>query len=440
MGDSEVAIVARLLSSDLPIIQEISSKLQRLELSLPVVILSERGLVRRKPESCEGPEGSFHVGSAVPRIGWTSLLGQVIDQVHDVFISYRWIDPDQTWVREQLAPALRNSGLAVLLDVDDFVPGRDLILEMTRAGRESRHVLCVLSPDYFDGNRMVAFESLMARRLDPSGSEPGLIPLVLRSCELPEWLRGLIPIDWTNPSYHDREWRKLLKALAAPSEGLAPGLLGSEATIPDVPVSSASKYYVYISESKLDMLYPQLGTRMLARQDSIGKLEAVLADLARGGHIGTIDEPKEYFAGSMPMRWGPCMFGATIGLDFSGLVYFGGVSGTTVIGLGGSGKHVIGQAGSAKPGVHSLLPAFMLQLQKELGESLPAPVNLPDFGDPSLGAVYVATMNGKGPAQELEFVAKRLAYGPCPAVWRTRSDQITEKVLVGTPLYVAMCG
>ena len=80
------------------------------------------------------------------------------DRMHDVFISYRWVDPDQRWVREQLAPALRNAGLAVLLDVDDFVPGRDLILEMTRAGHESRRVLCVLSPDYFDGNRMVAFE------------------------------------------------------------------------------------------------------------------------------------------------------------------------------------------------------------------------------------------------------------------------------------------
>ena len=89
--------------------------------------------------------------------------------MHDVFISYRWVDPDQTWVREQLAPALRNAGLEVLLDVDDFVPGPDIILEMTRAGHESRCVLCVLSPDYFDGNRMVAFESLMARRHDPAG-------------------------------------------------------------------------------------------------------------------------------------------------------------------------------------------------------------------------------------------------------------------------------
>ena len=145
----------------------------------------------------------------------------------------------------------------MLLDVDDFVPGRDLILEMTRAGHESRRVLCVLSPDYFDGNRMVAFESLMARRLDPSGNKPGLIPLVLRSSELPEWLRGLISIDWTDPNYHIREWRKLLKVLGAPNEGPPPSTAGSVLAFPDVQVVSAPKYYLYISDSKVDMLYAQ---------------------------------------------------------------------------------------------------------------------------------------------------------------------------------------
>ena len=354
--------------------------------------------------------------------------------MHDVFISYRWVDPDQTWVREQLAPALRNSGLAVLLDVDDFIPGRDLILEMTRAGHESRHVLCVLSPDYFDGNRMVAFESLMARRLDPSGNEPGLIPLVLRSSELPEWLRGLIPIDWTDPRYHAREWRKLLKVLGAPSEGPAPGLAGSGNMIPDLQAPFASKYYVYISDSKVNMLYAQ-GPVTVARRDSIGKLDAVLADLARGSRIGTIDEPKEYFAGTMPMRWGPCAFPHVSQLTPSPLVYFGGTTETTVVGLGGSAKHVIGEVGSAMAGAHSTLPYFILQLRKELGESIPG---LLENEDQSLMAVYVATMYGEGPSQELEFVAKRLAYGPCPAKFFSTKKPEKEKVLVGTPLYVAM--
>jgi hypothetical protein len=79
-------------------------------------------------------------------------------KTYDVFVSYRWVEPDQTWVREQLVPALKSAGLKVCLDVEDFVPGSDLILEMNRAGTQSRKALCILSPDYFDGNRMVAFD------------------------------------------------------------------------------------------------------------------------------------------------------------------------------------------------------------------------------------------------------------------------------------------
>ncbi len=99
-----------------------------------------------------------------------------MEMSYDVFVSYRWIEPDQTWVREQLVPALRSAGLRVCLDVHDFVPGRDLIMEMNRASGQSSKAICVISPDYFDGNRMVDFESLLARRLDPGGRESRLIP------------------------------------------------------------------------------------------------------------------------------------------------------------------------------------------------------------------------------------------------------------------------
>lgn len=134
---------------------------------------------------------------------------------YDVFVSYRWIEPDQTWVRQSLVPALRAAGLRVFLDVEDFVPGRDIILEMSRAGLESRRALCILTPDYFEGARMVGFESQIARRRDPTGNESHLIPLVLRPTELPEWIRGLIPVDWTDPDSHLREWGKLLRVLDA---------------------------------------------------------------------------------------------------------------------------------------------------------------------------------------------------------------------------------
>jgi hypothetical protein len=141
---------------------------------------------------------------------------------YDVFISYRWVSPDQEWVRDALVPALRAARLRTCLDVEDFVPGRDVILEMTRAGQSSRTALCIISPDYFDGNRMAGFEALLARRLDPSGQESRLIPLLLRPAERPDWMRGLVAVDWTDGRAHRREWTKLLRVLRAPLTDTAP--------------------------------------------------------------------------------------------------------------------------------------------------------------------------------------------------------------------------
>jgi hypothetical protein len=121
-----------------------------------------------------------------------------------------------------LYPALCNAGLRVCLDVEDFVAGRHVILETERAGQESRCTLCVISPEYFEEGRMVEFEILSARRRDPAGRNSLLIPLVVRETEIPERIEGLIPIIWTDPTNHPREWKKLLKTLRAPNLNAQP--------------------------------------------------------------------------------------------------------------------------------------------------------------------------------------------------------------------------
>jgi TIR domain len=144
------------------------------------------------------------------------------DYPYDVFISYRWVTPDMEWVREELHPALVSAGLKVCLDVEDFIPGRDLILEMERAGADSRHVLCVISPEYFEEGRMAEFEALSARRRDPAGRYSSLIPLVVREARMPDRIGGLIPVDWMRPASRAREWRKLLRVLNAPNPQASP--------------------------------------------------------------------------------------------------------------------------------------------------------------------------------------------------------------------------
>ena len=53
--------------------------------------------------------------------------------------------------RQAKLACLERVGLRVCLNVDDFVPGRDLILEMSRAGRESKSTVCAFSSDCFEG-------------------------------------------------------------------------------------------------------------------------------------------------------------------------------------------------------------------------------------------------------------------------------------------------
>jgi hypothetical protein len=71
---------------------------------------------------------------------------------------------------------------------------------------------------------MVAFEVLAAKGRDPGGQESRLIPLILRNTALPDWILGLVPVDWTRTKDLQREWIKLLKVLNAPNLNcIAPG-------------------------------------------------------------------------------------------------------------------------------------------------------------------------------------------------------------------------
>jgi hypothetical protein len=148
---------------------------------------------------------------------------------YDVFLSYRRKEPDQSWVRKELDVKLTEAGLRVCIDVKNFLPGRNFFLEMDRAKRESRQVLCVMSPAYFEGNRrMTMWEALAAKGADPAGIASTLVPLMLRQTDVPTWMEDIIYADWTDESHHELEWQKLLGALNAPKRDVgAPAPVGA---------------------------------------------------------------------------------------------------------------------------------------------------------------------------------------------------------------------
>ena len=215
--------------------------------------------------------------------------------------------------------------------------------------------------------------------------------------------------------------------------------------------------YLYVSETKIDMLYPQIlktildniddesnintgfGSTLTAIPDSektlYDKLDLVSSYIEKEGTVGTVDSPLQYFKGMLPMRWG------SYGRDEkSQLVYFGGITDTgTVLGLGGSMHHVLEkERGGSHAQSHSLSFALANKLSVELnipltpgdkyeieGQSRAFALNDESY----LEAVSLATHQMEGPLQDLEFLAQRLVAGG--------EDR---KVVLGTPIYVAVAG
>lgn len=226
--------------------------------------------------------------------------------------------------------------------------------------------------------------------------------------------------------------------------------------IVDLTMSAGApvKYYIYISHSKVDMLFPQVPHRIKEKvatefkldlkvfsasrktetetdPNPIARLEAVLAFIREFGNLGTVDEPDEYFADTLPMRWAPAFMLADRKDHADSLqdfVLFGGSTSSTSVALGGSCRHLLGSADEERPGfawrigssMHGVL--YMLQLldgrvDSALGE------------DMDRGLLKHAIRRLPGPEQELEFMAKRLFYEPLSG---------EKPILLGTPLYVAL--
>lgn len=215
------------------------------------------------------------------------------------------------------------------------------------------------------------------------------------------------------------------------------------------------RYYLYVSDSKVDMLLSQIDPALTRKQTTelslnlsvLGgkratesaaggertmRLERVVRYLEDHGDLGSVDEPGQFFWGLLPLRWGPFPTDPTLSL-----VYFGGATERTVVGLGGSGSHVLG-APPPQPSApimpRSLTPSLLAGLAtdpdiKALVDAVEDEDGHPDRA--ALAAVHQANAVMRGPTQNVEFVAKRLLHAPSPRLDGTA-------VLLGTPLYVAL--
>jgi hypothetical protein len=109
----------------------------------------------------------------------------------DFFVSYT--KPDEAWA-EWISWVLEEAGYSVTVQVWDFGPGGNFVLEMQRAASEAKRTLAVLSPDYLT-SRFAASEWAAAFAADPDGLKKRLVPVRVRACHLDGLWKALVRID-----------------------------------------------------------------------------------------------------------------------------------------------------------------------------------------------------------------------------------------------------
>ena len=225
---------------------------------------------------------------------------------------------------------------------------------------------------------------------------------------------------------------------------------------------AAMKYYIYISDAKVDMLFPQvphdikkkvatewkMDLKLLSasrrvetesEDNRIARLETVVEFIRRYGNLGSIEQPDQFVEDILPMRWGP------LGDGDIQLVYFAGKVDHTVVGLGGSMKHVIGSSlkggcgMSAEPTL-ALEEIFAREGKNEIRDSLASDDR--ESERDAFELVLEATRSTLGPLQLVDFMAKRLMFWNGD-VWPGESDNERNRlsgtrILLATPLYVAL--
>jgi hypothetical protein len=115
------------------------------------------------------------------------------------------------------------------------------------------------------------------------------------------------------------------------------------------------KYYLYISDTKVDILFAQIPRNILKKisadlninlgvvsvslkekqseQTRYDKVKVVSDYIENHLDVGDVDHPQAYFKATVSMRWGELWY----------TVYFSGKTDQTDFGLGGSIKHILGK-------------------------------------------------------------------------------------------------
>lgn len=215
-------------------------------------------------------------------------------------------------------------------------------------------------------------------------------------------------------------------------------------------INTPLKCYLYVSDSKVDMLYAQIPRNYLDRitnerkidrkllalslkpdtpqQTRFSKLNLVCRYINENFVVGDVDSYSSYFTGAIKLRWGVA---EPSHKSFAPFVYFAGRTNRTRFGLVGSPHHVIGSAAELGKFFVSWEPHEMFRRLMEDLDELPGVTEEQHTKEVLQIAGALDRAAALGSEQEVEFLAKRLWLSDC----KTRDG---KPILLGTPIYVAL--
>jgi Caspase domain/TIR domain len=134
------------------------------------------------------------------------------DYRYDAFISYRQKEPDKSWVRKTLVPALKAEGLRVCVDYECFDIGGYIVHEMERAVEQSRYTISVLTPNYLDSG-FTEFEETLAQHLGLEERKKRYLGVMRESCEPSLSVRARYWLEMTDDDEYQTNLPRLVQQL-----------------------------------------------------------------------------------------------------------------------------------------------------------------------------------------------------------------------------------
>ena len=155
---------------------------------------------------------------------------------YDAFISYRRQEPDKAFAR-WLLKELNAAGYTVAFDEIDFSPQETFLNEMERCCRESRLVLAVISPRYFESGN-TDMEATITTVQGMSDRNNRFIPLIYESVQRPTWMYSLVGINFADADPLVPPLDRLKAAMGDPMSGTGTSADRSTGTPPPRPAAT----------------------------------------------------------------------------------------------------------------------------------------------------------------------------------------------------------